>query len=98
MPFNDWMDDLDFAIRQRIRARLQRLIFGNFGDCKALGDSVNELRIDFGPGYRIYYTMISTKAILILCAGSKRTQNKDIEKAKKFLTDFRMGGKKNGKK
>lgn len=91
MLFNDWLLDLkDNLGRQKIRIRLGRLALGNFGDCKNLKDNVSELRIAFGPGYRIYFAYVTKSLILVLCAGTKRTQQKDIEKAKKYLIDYKM--------
>ena len=59
---------------------------GNFGDCHSVGDGVHEFRIDFGPGYRIYFCREGAKLILLLCAGTKRCQQKDIERAKLYCS------------
>lgn len=72
--------------------RLHRMSIGNFGNCKALGQGISELKMDAGPGYRIYFSKIGSTIVLVLCAGSKRSQSKDIEKAKKYLVDFEMRG------
>lgn len=99
LPFNDWLTDLsDIQARQKIRTRLDRLVLGNFGDFEPVGESVFELKIDFGPGYRIYYAKTGKTIILLLCGGSKRTQKKDIVKAKDYYQDFIMRGKKYAKK
>ncbi len=62
--------------------RISRVAAGNFGDAKSVGGAVHELRIDYGPGYRVYYTRRGKVVVLLLCGGDKRTQSKDIRKAK----------------
>jgi len=89
LPFNDWLEDLDTQTRQKIRMKLERLSLGNFNNCKSIMSGLFELKIDFGPGYRIYFSLLDSTAILILFAGTKRAQQRDIEKAKKFLKDFK---------
>ncbi len=88
-PFEDWIENLDIHTRQRIRMKLGRLELGNFGNCRSIGGGIHELKIDYGPGYRIYYSSIDLLEILILFAGTKRTQQRDIEKARKFLKEFK---------
>jgi putative addiction module killer protein len=89
--FGDWLLRLrDLQARDRIVARIDRLAIGNFGDCKRLRYGLSELRIDFGPGYRVYYAMIGVTCILLLCAGDKRKQSSDIERALMNLTDFKQ--------
>ena len=65
-------------------ARLNRIRLGNFGDCKSVGSGVEELRIDFGPGYRVYYGRDGVLVVILLCGGSKRAQDRDILKAKGY--------------
>ena len=72
----------------RIAARIERLAHGLFGDCKPLRDGVWELRIDEGPGYRVYYARSGRRAILLLCGGVKGTQAKDIQNAVDYWTDW----------
>ena len=85
-PFNTWLMGLkDIQTRQKIRIRLERLALGNLSNCKAITNGICEIKIDFGPGYRIYYTKIGIKRILILWAGAKKTQIKDIRKSKKLF-------------
>jgi len=84
-PFTEWLRRIeDVRSRAVIRARLNRIRLGNFGDCHSVGDGVYEFRIDYGPGYRIYFGRLGAKMILLLCAGSKRGQQKDIERAKLY--------------
>jgi len=88
--FASWLDSLpDRRAQSRIAARLERITAGNFGDCKPVGGGVSELRIDYGPGYRIYFARIGTTCILLLCGGDKRRQNADIATAVEFLKDFK---------
>jgi len=80
--FDTWIEDLrDRQAKQRIAARLTRLQAGNPGDAKAIGEGVSELRIDYGPGYRIYFMRRGPLLILLLCGGDKSTQAKDIKEA-----------------
>jgi len=88
-PFTEWLDSLkDSRAVGIVRARLNRLRLGNFGDCKTVGDGVEELRIDFGPGYRVYFGRRDRLHVLVLCAGDKRTQNRDVLKAKKHWKEY----------
>jgi putative addiction module killer protein len=70
-------------------ARIDRLSLGNFGDCKALGNGLFELRIDWGPGYRVYYALAGRVFVLLLCGGDKRKQASDIRRALEYLKDYR---------
>jgi putative addiction module killer protein len=86
----DWLASLtDLKARARIAARLDRLLLGNYGDCKALREGVSELRIDWGPGYRVYYAMAGRTCVLLLCGGDKRRQSSDIKRAIEYLKDFK---------
>jgi putative addiction module killer protein len=90
VPFQDWFDALkDAAAETRIAARLERILAGNFGDAKSVGDGVFELRVDHGPGYRIYYAVVGRDVILLLCGGDKRRQSTDIAAAIGFLKDYK---------
>ena len=71
-----------------IRARLNRVRLGNFGDCRSIGSGVEELRIDFGPGYRIYYGRQGSLTVILLYGGDKRTQPRDILTAKKYWKEY----------
>ena len=88
----DWLASLeDLKARARIAARLDRLSLGNFGDCRPLREGVSELRIDWGPGYRVYYAMLGRTCVLLLCGGDKRRQASDIKRAIEHLEDFKEG-------
>jgi putative addiction module killer protein len=91
VPFLEWLYSLrDRASRARIKKRLDRVELGNFGDYKAVGEGVCELRIDYGPGYRVYYANVDMRIILLLCGGDKDTQEGDIDQAKQFWNDFKQ--------
>jgi putative addiction module killer protein len=77
-----WLDALrDIHARARILARVERLAAGNAGDVKPVGEGVSELRINYGPGYRVYFTMCGSAVVLLLAGGAKRTQAADIKTA-----------------
>lgn len=89
-PFVDWLADLkDSQARTRIQARLARVAVGNLGDVEPVGEGVMELRIDWGPGYRVYFARVGQVVILLLCGGDKRTQRKDIDRAKGYFEDYK---------
>jgi putative addiction module killer protein len=80
--FAKWIDSLqDIRARARIQARIERLIIGNPGDVKAVGEGVSEMRIDHGPGYRVYYTQLGRSVVILLAGGNKSTQDRDIRTA-----------------
>lgn len=88
--FGSWLADLnDAQAKARIAARIARLAVGNFGDCKPLKEGVCELRIDWGPGYRVYYAMAERTCVLLLCGGDKRKQKADIERAIAYWRDYK---------
>lgn len=98
-PYLEWLDALkDIRGRAKIRTRIDRLKLGNFGQCEPVGDGVRELKIDFGPGYRVYFGQVGTRCILLLCGGSKKRQSGDINKAKEYFEDFKKSGEFYGKK
>lgn len=81
--FESWMQQLrDIRAQLRIRARIERLSKGNPGDVKSVGEGIRELRVDYGPGYRVYLLQRSEMLIVLLCGGDKSTQAKDIKQAK----------------
>jgi len=80
--FTKWLDSLrDINARARVLARIERLATGNPGDVKPVGEGVSEMRIDCGPGYRVYYTKKGRTVVILLIGGNKRTQTVDIKKA-----------------
>ena len=88
-PFREWLHSLrDIKARAQIRVRLNRMRLGNFGDSKALGGGVHELRVDFGPGYRVYFGRTGRPIVLLLCGGAKGSQDRDIVQAKEHWADY----------
>jgi len=84
-----WFDSLrDRQARARINARIRRLSLGNFGNVKPVGESVSELRIDYGPGYRVYFIHRGQTVVILLAGGDKRTQDRDIRKALKLAREL----------
>jgi putative addiction module killer protein len=81
--FTTWLDGLkDLRVRGAVTERIKRLAFGLLGDFKAVGNGVIELRIDFGAGWRLYYTQFGAQIVVLLAGGSKRTRKRDIKRAK----------------
>ncbi len=92
--FNTWLKNLhDINGKGRILARIKRAELGNLGDFKALGSGLHEMRIDFGPGYRLYFMKEKDKIIILISGGSKSTQEKDIKKAYKTMKEIEVQGK-----
>ncbi|QLE50680.1 type II toxin-antitoxin system RelE/ParE family toxin [Nostoc sp. C057] len=88
--FDEWLDSLrDRRAKAKIRARIDRVEDGNLGDCKSVGEGVFELRIDYGPGYRIYFAQEGITIIILLCGGDKSTQKQDVDKAQEYWKDYR---------
>lgn len=80
--FAQWLDRLrDIHARARVQARIERLAAGNAGDVKPVGEGVSELRIDYGPGYRVYFTKRGREVVILLAGGDKSTQASDIKAA-----------------
>lgn len=87
--YSQWIDALrDEKGRAKILARVERLAAGNPGDVAPVGEGVSELRIDFGPGYRVYYKKRGKEIIILLAGGDKSSQEKDIEKAKELARNL----------
>jgi len=87
--FSDWLDGLrDRDARARIQIRLDRLALGNPGDVKPVGDGVSELRIAYGPGYRVYFVQRGKVLVILLCGGDKSSQSRDIATAKAIAEDL----------
>ena len=88
--FAEWLDALrDLRARARVQARIERLTMGNPGDVRPVGEGVSELRIDYGPGYRVYFTKRGQQLIILLAGGDKRTQAADIQTALKLARNLR---------
>ena len=88
VPYQDWLAKLkDKTAKAAITRRSIRIELGDFGDHKGLGDGVSELRIDVGPGYRVYYGMVGQTIVLLLTGGDKGSQVRDIARAKSYWND-----------
>ena len=88
--YTAWIKSLrDIRAVALVDIRIRRLSLGNAGDCKPVGEGVSELRIDYGPGYRVYFLQAGAEIILLLCAGDKTTQSRDIQKAIELAGEFR---------
>jgi putative addiction module killer protein len=89
IPFLEWYYSLrDGKTQAKIDARLERVMLGNLGDYRSVGDGVFELRIKYGSGYRIYFGQIGATIVLLLCGGDKSTQEKDIRLAKEYWVNY----------
>lgn len=90
-PFSKWEDGLDKMMQAIVKNRLDRIRLGNFGDAKMIkdGGGIWELRIDIGPGYRIYFGKKGTTIVILLNGGDKKSQERDIEKAKRYWLDYK---------
>lgn len=88
-PFKEWLASVaDRQARAKVAVRVQRVAAGNFGDHKPVSDGVWELRIDHGPGYRVYYAQAGRRVLLLLIGGDKRRQQADIETAVRYWQDW----------
>lgn len=88
-PFENWLSSIkNPTTLKRIQSRLLRLESGNFGDCKYLDQGVNELRLFFGPGYRVYFGEDENVLVVLLCGGDKSSQGKDIALAKQYWQEY----------
>jgi len=88
-PFAEWFGALDTQSALKIRAAVARMETGNFGDAKPVGDGISERRIDWGPGYRIYFGRDGSWLVVLLVGGTKRRQQPDIGRAKAFWADYK---------
>jgi len=87
--FTKWIDNLsDLRARARIQVRIERLASGNPGDVKSVGDDISELRVNYGPGYRVYFKKVGKTIVILLIGGDKRTQSKDIKTALRLAKDI----------
>jgi len=87
-PFSEWMRTLDTKAAGAVEARIARLRAGNLGDWKSVGDGVFEMRIDLGPGYRVYFGRHGRTVVVLLGGGSKRSQSAEIKRAKENWSDY----------
>ena len=93
-PFLEWIEQLrDRKARAIIRARLARVQLGNLGEWKPVGEGVSELRIPYGPGYRVYFGQEGDELVILLCGGDKSSQGRDIERAKQFWSEYKNANK-----
>jgi putative addiction module killer protein len=92
-PFAVWFDRLDKAAAARVAITLTRMENGNFSNVKGVGQGVFENRIDFGPGYRIYFGKDGNLLVILLCGGTKKRQERDIALAQARWTDYKRGKK-----
>lgn len=88
-PFGGWFDGLDVQTAVHVRRSTARMEAGNFGDAKAVGKGVIERRIDAGPGYRIYFGRDGDDLVILLAGGTKKRQQKDIETAQRYWSDYK---------
>jgi len=89
-PFTEWLNSLkDKKGADKILLRIRRIQTGNLGDHKSIADGVFELRIDSGPGYRIFFGKVENRIILLLCGGNKNSQDNDIQRALQYWADYR---------
>ena len=88
-PFEEWFDTLTDGHANKIQSAVRRMSLGNFGDHKSVGSGVMERRLTVGPGYRIYFGRDGDDLVILLVGGTKRRQQKDIEKAKEYWEDYK---------
>lgn len=88
VPFADWLAALDRTARKRIEIGVDKLSLGYLPDCKHLAEGVLEMRLPFGPGYRVYFGLWDREIIILLCGGDKHAQRKDIKRAVSYWLDF----------
>lgn len=91
LPFDEWLRELrDTHAVARVLARIGRVRRGNLGDSKPVGEGVSELRVDYGPGYRVYLGQQGQTLVILLCGGDKRTQERDIRQAQQYWSDYQQ--------
>lgn len=90
VPFEEWLRSLrDKASKARIFSRIDRLRLNNFGDCEPVGEGVFELRIHFGPGFRVYFGLVGKEVVLLLCGGDKSSQSRDIADSIRYWKEYK---------
>jgi putative addiction module killer protein len=88
-PYTEWLESIkDYVTRSPIIRRVERLEQGHYGGCKSVGEGVQELRLFFGSGYRVYFGESANDLVILLCGGDKDSQDRDIEKAKRYWRDY----------
>jgi putative addiction module killer protein len=95
-PFAVWRSCLDDVSRAKVTVVLRRLAYGNASNVKSIGEGVSELKIDFGPGYRVYFGRDGLELVILLAGGSKKRQQRDIEDAKARWADYKRRKQRNG--
>jgi putative addiction module killer protein len=95
-PFGTWFEGLDARAAAKVRAAIARIETGNFGDVKPVGEGVSERRIDFGPGYRVYFGQDGQRLVILLVGGTKTRQQRDIEQARAYWQDYKHRKQKGG--
>jgi putative addiction module killer protein len=90
-PFADWFADLEAVARAKVTRALARLEQGNFSNVKSVGEGVLEFRIDFGPGYRVYFGRDGETLVVLLTGGTKKRQQRDIDAAHAYWQDYKQG-------
>ena len=90
-PFAAWFEDLDLVARAKVTRAVARLGRGNFSNVKSVGRGVLELRIDFGPGYRVYFGREGETLVILLTGGTKKRQQRDIDRAHAYWQDYKQG-------
>jgi putative addiction module killer protein len=93
IPFREWLTELDTTTKARVQARILRFETGNLGDHKDVGGGVSEARLDFGPGYRVYFGRSGREVILLIVGGDKKTQKKDIKRARELWSRYAKDSK-----
>ena len=88
-PLIEWLRALDNMTRAKVVTKIDKLGLGHFSNCKSVGDGLYELKMNFGPGYRVYYSRVGKKILLLISGGDKGSQKKDIKKAEEYLKDYR---------
>ncbi len=89
-PFADWFKDLEPRAAAKVRTAIARIETGNLGDVKPVGEGVSERRIDFGPGYRVYFGQDGQRLVILLIGGTKKRQQRDIKQAKAYWQDYKQ--------
>ena len=90
VPFDDWINRIDMRAQARVASRLDRIERGNFGDHRSVGQGVMELRVDHGPGYRIYFGRDGLEVVILLGGGSKQRQRADIKQAQRNWKKYKQ--------